>query len=106
MTTFDAPRFAAAVRAKRGTRSLRDVAPECGVTPSTLSRIEHGNLPDTRSFAKLTAWLGIPATEWFAEPIGTVEALRVVEILLTQTLADPDLVSALMTVIRLCGVKR
>lgn len=41
--------------------SLRAVAEQTQVSPSTLSRIENGSgLPDAPTLAKLSLWLGIP----------------------------------------------
>jgi transcriptional regulator with XRE-family HTH domain len=52
------------LRAKRraGRQSLRDVAAEMGhrLTPSTLSRIEHGAVPDSANVPTLAEWLGLP----------------------------------------------
>ncbi len=44
---------------KRGNRGIRDVAQEIGVSPSTLSRIERGNLPDLETFGKICKWLEV-----------------------------------------------
>ena len=55
---FDAQKFAAHVRAKRGTRSLRSVVSEIeGVSLSTVSRIENGKVPDIQTFIRLCYWL-------------------------------------------------
>ncbi|MBA2391170.1 MAG: helix-turn-helix transcriptional regulator [Ktedonobacteraceae bacterium] len=55
---FDAQRFAAQIRTKRGTRSLRSIVGELeGVSLSTLSRIENGKMPDMKTFLSLCDWL-------------------------------------------------
>ncbi len=43
----------------RGTRGIREVSEEIGVSPATLSRIERGNLPDLVTFGKICKWLKI-----------------------------------------------
>jgi transcriptional regulator with XRE-family HTH domain len=52
------------LRAKRraARQSLRDVAAQMGhrLTPSTLSRIEHGAVPDSGNVPPLAEWLGLP----------------------------------------------
>jgi transcriptional regulator with XRE-family HTH domain len=57
---FDAQKFAAQIRTKRGDRSLRSIASEIeGISLSTLSRIENGKTPDTETFLHLCDWLGV-----------------------------------------------
>jgi DNA-binding Xre family transcriptional regulator len=46
------------VRDKRGARRLRDAAPEIGISPATLMRIENGRMPDVETFGKVCHWLG------------------------------------------------
>jgi transcriptional regulator with XRE-family HTH domain len=51
------------LRAKRGDRSLRDVAKEIDVSFSTLNRVEQGRVPDLDTFAKICSWLQVsPST--------------------------------------------
>lgn len=48
------------LRSKRGDKGLRSIANEIGgVSASTLSRIELGNLPDIDTFFKLCEWLEV-----------------------------------------------
>lgn len=42
--------------------SMRTVAAETGLSPSTLTRIGQGQKPDADSLLTLLAWLGYPAT--------------------------------------------
>ena len=49
----------ALVRAKRGTRKLREVAQEIGIGPATLMRLENGRIPDVTTFAKICRWLEV-----------------------------------------------
>jgi transcriptional regulator with XRE-family HTH domain len=58
-------RIGALVKAKRRERdvSLRVAALECGVSPSTLSRLERGasaSLPEADTLAKLATWFKMP----------------------------------------------
>lgn len=46
------------VRDKRGARRLRDAAPQIGISPATLMRIENGRMPDVETFGKVCHWLG------------------------------------------------
>jgi transcriptional regulator with XRE-family HTH domain len=47
------------VAEKREDRGIRQVAKEIGISPATLSRVEHGNLPDLETFGKVCRWLGV-----------------------------------------------
>lgn len=47
------------VRDKRGTRKLREVAKEIGISPATLMRVESGRIPDVTTFGKICHWLGV-----------------------------------------------
>ncbi len=49
------------VRRHRGI-SMRTVAEETGLSPSTLTRICQGQKPDADGLLTLLAWLGYPAT--------------------------------------------
>jgi transcriptional regulator with XRE-family HTH domain len=55
---------------KRGDRGIRAVAKEVGVSPSTLSRVEHGHLTDLENYRKICKWLGIEP----AAVVGNAEA--------------------------------
>ena len=44
---------------RRGTRGIREVAGEIGVSAATLSRVERGKLPDLLTFQKICKWLRI-----------------------------------------------
>lgn len=48
---------------KRGKLGIRAAAKEVGISPSTLSRVENGHLPDLENYRKICMWLDIdPAT--------------------------------------------
>ncbi|MDD5670038.1 MAG: helix-turn-helix transcriptional regulator [Candidatus Omnitrophica bacterium] len=48
-----------AIKQKRGSRGIREVAKEIGISTATLSRIENGKLPDIETFSKACKWLEI-----------------------------------------------
>ncbi|GIK38003.1 MAG: hypothetical protein BroJett011_18360 [Chloroflexota bacterium] len=59
-------RLAALVKAKRGDKGLRKTAKEIGeISPSTLSRIEQGKMPDLDTFIRLCNWLGVAPNQFF-----------------------------------------
>lgn len=47
------------IREKRGTTGVREAAKEIGISPSTLSRVERGHLPDLENFRLICRWLAI-----------------------------------------------
>lgn len=64
-SVVDVPKLAALLRARRASRGLREVADEIkGVSASTLSRLEQGNMPDLETFARLCAWLRVSANDF------------------------------------------
>ena len=58
---FDGDAFFAALDAERQARrcSWRQVAEECGISASTLSRMSQGKHPDVNGLAALVAWSGL-----------------------------------------------
>lgn len=58
-TVLDTRKFSEMVRSKRGNTGLRLLAQNIGVSASTLSRIEQGNLPDIDTYLKLCDWLEV-----------------------------------------------
>lgn len=58
---LDTKALAKLTRAQRGSRGLREVAREIGnISPSTLSRVENGKMPDIETFLLLCDWLKVP----------------------------------------------
>lgn len=43
---------------RRGKMGVRAAAREIGISPSTLSRIENGHVPDVGTLEKVCSWLG------------------------------------------------
>jgi transcriptional regulator with XRE-family HTH domain len=61
---IDFQRFAALLKAHRGTKGLRLVAAEIGgVSASTLSRVEQGGVPDLETYLRLCRWLGVSSDD-------------------------------------------
>lgn len=61
---LDMDRLGSMIRKKRGSRGLREIAQEIGeVSPSTLSRVENGKMPDMETFLLLCDWLEVPPAE-------------------------------------------
>ncbi len=72
--------------------SLRDVADETGVSPSTLSRIENGTgKPDADNIARLTAWLDMPMERVLA---GRPEANETAAVVYYPHESTPEIVEA------------
>ena len=51
------------IREKRGSRGIREVAAEIGISYATLSRIENGKVPDLKTFSKICTWLELDPNE-------------------------------------------
>jgi transcriptional regulator with XRE-family HTH domain len=50
---------------KRGSMGIRAAAGEIGISPATLSRVEHGRVPDLDTLQKVCRWLGIDPARYF-----------------------------------------
>lgn len=103
---IDTDKLAAALRDRRlelgiGVRAA--AAQIGGVSSSTLSRVEQGNLPDIDTFFRLCRWLGHP-TSYFAREPEKAEAPQLPDDLIVQLRADRTLDErtrdALVTMIR------
>ncbi|MDJ1175360.1 helix-turn-helix domain-containing protein [Roseofilum capinflatum] len=63
-SSLNMSRLATLVRTKRGNKGLRETARQIGkVSPSTLSRVENGKMPDMETFLLLCDWLQVPPAE-------------------------------------------
>lgn len=63
--SLDTLKLSEMIKSKRGKTGLRQLAAEIGISASTLSRVEQGNLPDIDTYIKICEWLGV-STEYFA----------------------------------------
>jgi transcriptional regulator with XRE-family HTH domain len=61
-------RLGAMLRTQRGSRKVRDVAKEIGISPATLTRVEAGKQPDIETFQKVCIWLKINPSELLDVP--------------------------------------
>ncbi len=101
MTQFDTDLFAGALRTKRGDLGLREVASATGVSAATLSRLEHGEIPDMDTFLALLDWTGWPARAFLRRE----DQVRDIAQLVAQALREdgvlaPDVIEAFLVVLR------
>ena len=97
MRANDLARIGALVKAKRRKTGLglRAAAAECGVSPSTLSRLERGDsssLPDADTLTKLAAWLNMTVAALLSEK--------------QKPIADPELTTPEVVEVHLRADKR
>lgn len=92
---LDTELLATLTRGRRGSRGLREIAKEIGdVSPSTLSRVENGKMPDMETFLLLCDWLEVPPAALIKrkeEDQVTVSDLDTSEALAIQLRADKNL---------------
>lgn len=91
---LDVELLANLLRNKRSGRGLRGIAREIGnVSPSTLSRVENGKMPDMETFLSLCDWLEVPPETLIRDGASQEVAPDVVppETLAIQLRADKDL---------------
>ncbi len=74
-TSLDTQRFSDMIKSKRGNKGLRVLASEIGISASTLSRIEQGNLPDIDTYLKLCEWLEV-STDYFTKSNPNIENVQ------------------------------
>lgn len=103
----DSEKFSAMLKTKRAGRGLRIVAEEIGgVSASTLSRIEQGNVPDLESFMRICQWLGVSADVFRPKTAAqsTTDAPEPAEVIEAHLRADrtlpPEAIDALSRMIR------
>jgi transcriptional regulator with XRE-family HTH domain len=101
---LDIERLARLVKTKRASKGLREVAAEIGsVSPSTLSRVENGRIPDMETFLLLCDWLRVAPSEFFStdEPVTEKTSAESIEIQLrADKNLDPVTANALATIVR------
>ncbi len=102
---LDMERLARLVRTKRGSRGLRETASEIGnVSPSTLSRVESGKMPDLEIFLLLCDWLQVSAAELIRNTEEPLATLGTPEAIAIQLRADknlePAIASALASLVK------
>lgn len=101
-SSLDTKKFSEMVKSKRGRVGLRTLATEIGISASTLSRIEQGNLPDIDTYLKLCKWLEVTSdffsTSNLNKDIGKV---GVIAHLRADKSLSPDTAEALIQMINL-----
>jgi transcriptional regulator with XRE-family HTH domain len=102
----DIEQLSAMVRAKRGDAGLRQTAEEIGsISPSTLSRVENGKLPDMDTFLRLCDWLVVDPGQFLRNTNETEEPqMKTAEIVEAHLRADkelnPETAEALATMVK------
>jgi transcriptional regulator with XRE-family HTH domain len=91
------------IKQKRGERGLREVAKQVGISVSTLSRVENGNLPDIDSYMKLCKWLEVSIDFFTTAPQEGNESMKqmVVANLRADKTLPKDISEALIKMINL-----
>lgn len=51
---------------KRGSMGIRAAAKEIGISPTTLSKVEKGHIPDQTTLKKICVWIGETASQFTA----------------------------------------
>jgi len=103
---FDAQKFAAHVRTKRGAQSLRSIVGEIeGVSLSTLSRLENGKIPDMETFLHICDWLDASPDDFMRSGQAPQEPKRstleqVLLLLRMDTSLDAEVTNALAVLIQ------
>ena len=90
--SFDGGAFFAALDAERQARQCtwRQVAEECGISASTLSRMAQGRLPDVNGLAALAAWSGLEVDR-FVKSAASREEPKPMAVISSCLHADPQL---------------
>ena len=93
-TRFDGEAFFAALDAQRIGQGLtwRQVAKQCGVSASTLTRMSQGKLPDAQGLAALAAWAGLDTAKFLrGEDIPRPSQPEPLAMISTYLRSDPNL---------------
>lgn len=108
-STLNTELLASAIKSKRGKNGLRETAAEIGgISLSTLSRVEQGNLPDVETFIKICKWLDV-STDSFIQGEVTASELsekdKIVFQLRSSQELDQDTISAMIAMIDIAFTK-
>ncbi len=99
---LDIQRLSDLVRSKRGNRGLREMATIICVSPSTISRLERGAVPDVVTFLAICDWIKMPPAELIRNMNSTHELDTCHSIcakLRTDKRLDPEIADALAVLI-------
>jgi transcriptional regulator with XRE-family HTH domain len=101
---LDMEKLASLVRTKRQERGLREVSKEIGtVSPSTISRVENGKVPDLETFLALCDWLDVSPADLFGnDRVREIESTpdRIAFLLQSDPTLDPAMANALALLIK------
>jgi transcriptional regulator with XRE-family HTH domain len=101
---LDMEKLASLVRCKRLDRGLREVSKEIGtVSPSTISRVENGKVPDIDTFLTLCDWLDVSPADLFGnDQVRDIESTpdRIEFLLQSDPTLDPAIANALALLIK------
>ncbi len=101
MPKIDTQKLSEMLKSKRGKKGLREVSKEIGqVSPSTLSRVEQGNLPDIDTYVKICNWLEVP-TDFFTESVEDTTERQIVAHLRADKALPTETSEALIKMIKL-----
>ena len=103
MQSINVQSLAQMIKSKRSDRGLRETAKEIGgISVSTLSRVENGNLPDMDTYMKLCKWLDVPFDFFASETLSSDSKKNVVVAnLRADKTLSPDMAEALIKMIDL-----
>lgn len=100
-STLDTTKFAEMIKSKRGKTGLRALANDIGISASTLSRIEQGNLPDIDTYLKLCQWLEVSSEYFNTNAVDTNPQTGVIAHLRADKTLPPNTAEALIQMINL-----
>lgn len=109
-TLLNTEKLSLLLKSKRGSMGLRAVAKEIGgISASTLSRIEQGNLPDVDTFLRICQWLVISPEEFAKDETVVYGQAKTKDLILSHLRADrtlpPQTIAALSEMINLAYEK-
>ncbi|MCD7962588.1 MAG: helix-turn-helix domain-containing protein [Rikenellaceae bacterium] len=99
--SLDTQKFSEMIKSKRGKIGLRQLATEIGISASTLSRVEQGNLPDIDTYIKLCEWLEVSTDYFTTNTINQDTQNEVVAFLRADKTLPPATSEALIQMIKL-----
>lgn len=101
MSKIDTQKLSEMIKSKRGSTGLREAAKEIGdVSPSTLSRVEQGNLPDIDTYMKICNWLEV-STDFFTDSAEDTTERKIVAHLRADKALPTETAEALIKMIKL-----
>ena len=101
---FDRAHFRALFCAHMQGKSVRTLAEEIGISPSTVSRLANGETPDMDSLAAVIVWMGVSADVFFTrescEPRNVDEAVVHLGYALYNVQLAEEVCEAVLTLVR------